>query len=331
MDLDTPPNLTTHAVGPPSSLIQAAERLRTAELRQPAAAGATRPTSVPTLMARCRELEPVSERQAKRGREEEEDDYLLPDYLQLAKRRTSDLGMMSDTMAGIASMTIRGMNVIVKGSDAEEDSHFPGLPGQVVLGLGAKMPQKGSRNAAGYDVYSNAAIRIEQGKTGAVPLGFSFRPIPGTYGQLQETSNWAIAHPEFQLRAGVLDPDYTGELHALFTYTGKEEFGYVEKGVRVAQLVGICFRADPFQRTGRLPTTGRGERAGFKRVVDEDPDVDIGPTAKYQLPTGTLSWGVGRVGVATQTETTDSGIDTMDTGAKGTEPVDNKPAGSTTL
>jgi dUTP pyrophosphatase len=264
------------------------------------------------------ELETVSERglerRSKRGREEEEDG-LLPDYLQSSKelKRSQDLNMMADTMAGIASMTIRGMNVIVKGLDIEDDSS---CPGHVVLQEGARMPRKGSRNAAGYDVYSNAQVRIEKGKTGAVPLGFSFKPMPGTYGQLEETSSWAITHPDFQLRAGVLDPEYNGELFALFTYTGKNNFGYVEKGVRVAQLVGVCFRAHPFQRMGRLPTTGRGEQAGFKNMVEEDPDVDIGPTARYHLPTGTLSWGVGRGnGEVSQGIQTDSGVDTMGTRA----------------
>ena len=223
--------------------------------------------------------------------------------------------MMSDTMAGIASKTIRGLNVVVKGSDIEESSS---CPGHLSLEEGAVMPRKGRRNSAGYDVFANASVRIEKGTTRGVPLGFSFRPIPGTYGQLQETSTWARMNPNLQLRAEVLDPDYCGELFALFTYTGTENFGYIKRGDRVAQLVGVCFRADPFQiMGGRLPATGRGEKVGFKEtLVEEDPacpDVDIRPTARYHLPYGTLSWCVGRGGGASQGIQTDSGVGTLGT------------------
>ena len=83
--------------------------------------------------------------------------------------------------------------------------------------------------------------------------------------RMAETSTWAITHPGYFLRAGVIDPDYRGEITALITFMGPEDEGLVEKGDRVAQMVGEWFQADPFHCIYKLPSSGRGKSAGFKQ------------------------------------------------------------------
>ena len=137
---------------------------------------------------------------------------------------------------------------------------------RVVLEDGAKMPVRGSINAAGYDCFAARETRIARGTTVAVPLGFRISPSAGVYMQLVETSSWPMQKPMFILRAGAVDPDYRGSVVALMTYLGPEEFGYIDKHERVCQMIPTCFRGDPFHVCNSLPSSGRGENAGFARL-----------------------------------------------------------------
>ena len=141
---------------------------------------------------------------------------------------------------------------------------------RIVLSRGGKMPVRGSINAAGYDCFALKEFRIAKGQTAAVSLGFHLAPSGGVYCRLAETSSWPYEKPMFLLRAGVIDPDYRGQVSALITYLGPDEFGYINKGERVCQLIPTCFRCDPFHVCSTLPRSGRGASAGYTRFLDED-------------------------------------------------------------
>ena len=59
--------------------------------------------------------------------------------------------------------------------------------------------------------------------------------------RMAEISTWAVTHPGYFLRARVIDPDYWGEVTALITFIGPEDLGLIEKGERVAQIIGELF------------------------------------------------------------------------------------------
>ena len=128
------------------------------------------------------------------------------------------------------------------------------------------MPVRGSINAAGYDCFAAKETRIARGTTMAVPLGFRISPSAGVYMRLAETSSWPCQKAMFLLRAGVIDPDHRGPVVALVTYLGPEDFGYINQNERVCQMVPTCFRGDPFHVCQSLPSSGRGENAGYTRV-----------------------------------------------------------------
>ena len=160
------------------------------------------------------------------------------------------------------------------GSRREENERTPArlleIPyHRIVQQPGSKMPVRGSINAAGYDCFAYRDIRIGRGLTAAVNLGFSLAPSAGVYCRLAETGSWAMERPMFILRAGVIDPDYRGPVVALVTYMGPEEWGYINKGERICQLVPTCFRGDPFHALSALPRTGRGVSGGYQRYLDE--------------------------------------------------------------
>ena len=94
------------------------------------------------------------------------------------------------------------------------------------------MPEQGSQEAAGFDCYVKEKVTIPKGTTGIIPIGFAITPSQGTYIRLAETSTWAITHPCYLLRVGVIDPDYQGEVTALITFIEPEDEGVIEKGDR---------------------------------------------------------------------------------------------------
>ena len=145
---------------------------------------------------------------------------------------------------------------------------------------GAKMPVQEYSRAVGYDCFAFKEVRIPRGETAAVPLGFQMSPASGQFARLAETSSWPFQKPGLLLRSGVLDPDYRGQVAALFTYMGEEEFGYVEKGERCAQLIFSCFRCAPWHSAVSFDRGDRGGSAGFIRHLVPGPDGGIPVNAK---------------------------------------------------
>jgi len=64
-----------------------------------------------------------------------------------------------------------------------------------------------------------------------------------------------------QIGAGVIDPDYTGEISVIIFNMGDNDFE-VKKGARIAQLILERCETPPVEEIGLLQETLRGE-GGF--------------------------------------------------------------------
>ena len=104
-----------------------------------------------------------------------------------------------------------------------------------VLVPGAKLPTRGSLGAVGYDLYSTDEVEIQPGKRLLVGTGISIHTPWGVYGRVAPRSGLAVKHG-IQVGAGVIDPDYTGEVKVLLFNHGEDVFN-ISKGDRIAQLV----------------------------------------------------------------------------------------------
>src|SRR5262249_7256380 len=102
----------------------------------------------------------------------------------------------------------------------------------------AKLPVRGTENAIGYDIYSPIAMRIAPTTRAKVPVGFAMTPPKGTYGRIAPRSSLS-ANSSIDIGAGVIDPDYTGEIKVLIVNNGDETF-MINKGDRIAQLIVEC-------------------------------------------------------------------------------------------
>jgi dUTP pyrophosphatase len=99
----------------------------------------------------------------------------------------------------------------------------------------ARLPARGSAAAAGLDLCAVERVTIEPGGRAAVRTGLAVAIPRGFYGRVAPRSGLAVRHG-LDVLAGVIDPDYRGEILCALVNLGREPFE-VEPGARVAQLI----------------------------------------------------------------------------------------------
>lgn len=100
-------------------------------------------------------------------------------------------------------------------------------------------PFLGSSGAIGYDLRSAHTYEVPPNDRALIMTDLSIRLPPGTYGRVAPRSGLALKQ-YIDVGAGVIDPDYIGNVGILLINHGKRAFR-VDRGDRVAQL--ICERA----------------------------------------------------------------------------------------
>ena len=128
----------------------------------------------------------------------------------------------------------------------------------------ARMPERGSEHAAGYDVCAclDSGICIEPGQRALVPTGLSFALPPDMEIQVRPRSGLAIKHGISLVNTpGTIDPDYRGELKVIMINHGDEPFS-ISHGMRIAQLVFAAVLHPDFDAVDSLDATERGD-GGF--------------------------------------------------------------------
>ena len=128
------------------------------------------------------------------------------------------------------------------------------------LSLNATMPTRATESSVGYDLYSAADVVIQLNTRCCVPLDISITPSQGTYGQIFSRSGLSLNH-SVDVCAGVIDPDFTGNLQVLLDNTSANPFN-VRIGDRIAQLLFLKVDNPPISQLESLQHTARGDN-GF--------------------------------------------------------------------
>jgi dUTP pyrophosphatase len=125
----------------------------------------------------------------------------------------------------------------------------------------ALVPTRGSDGAVGYDLYSteDAIVPCQAGRA-LVGTGIALVLPPGVYGRVAPRSGLAAKHC-IGVGAGVIDPDYTGEVKVILFNHGENDFE-VKKGDRIAQLVLERYETPPIEEITDVEDTERGS-GGF--------------------------------------------------------------------
>jgi dUTP pyrophosphatase len=126
----------------------------------------------------------------------------------------------------------------------------------------AILPVRGSAQAAGFDLHSTDGYVVLPGNRVVVSTGITVKLPVGTYGRIAPRSGLAVKHG-IDVLAGVVDPDYTGEVKVVLVNTDQRNPFFIKPGYRIAQLILECYvPADVIEVQAPPPPTERGD-AGF--------------------------------------------------------------------
>ena len=132
----------------------------------------------------------------------------------------------------------------------------------VKMSADAKIPTRATEESAGLDFYSPVDYIIPPHGQLLVPTQIKLRVPPGYYGRLASKSNLAILH-QLHVGAGVIDPDYTGEIMVLLINTASRVHN-LAKGAPIAQLILEKISTPLLKEVDKLlPTTRGAQGCGF--------------------------------------------------------------------
>ncbi|XP_045183853.2 deoxyuridine 5'-triphosphate nucleotidohydrolase-like [Mercenaria mercenaria] len=121
-------------------------------------------------------------------------------------------------------------------------------------------PTRGSKLAAGYDLYSAYDVAIPPKGKALVKTDIQIGLPDGCYGRVAPRSG--LAHKHFiDVGAGVIDQDYRGNVGVVMFNFGEAEFE-VKAGDRIAQLICEKIFLPELQEEKSLDDTERGD-GGF--------------------------------------------------------------------
>ncbi len=124
----------------------------------------------------------------------------------------------------------------------------------------ACIPTKGSRLAAGYDLYSAVDTIIEPYDKALIQTDLKVAIPHGTYGRIAPRSSLAVKN-FISVAAGVIDEDYRGPLGVVLFNHANVPF-CVKQGDRIAQLICEKIIYPQLVEVNNLDQTERGEQ-GF--------------------------------------------------------------------
>jgi len=124
-----------------------------------------------------------------------------------------------------------------------------------------QIPKKGTPNSAGFDLYSAYDVIIPARGKELVKTDISLEIPFGYYGRIAPRSGLAVKH-FIDVGAGVIDPDYTGNIGVLLFNFGTENYA-VKRGDRIAQIIFEKYAANiEIMEVIKIEETERGDK-GF--------------------------------------------------------------------
>ena len=132
----------------------------------------------------------------------------------------------------------------------------------IKISINAVTPTRATEGSVGLDFYSPADYIIPPHNQLLIPTQIKLQIPLGYYGRLASKSGLAILH-QLHVGAGVIDPDYTGEIMVLLINTASRVHS-IKKGDPIAQLILEKVSVPILREVQQLPpTTRRAHGCGF--------------------------------------------------------------------
>ena len=134
-----------------------------------------------------------------------------------------------------------------------------------LLSKDAKIPTRGSKYAAGYDIYTPYEFKlIAGGKRECIKVNFSITPPSGYFFKIECRSG--LAAKGINIHGGIIDEDYTGDIGVIISLSASTDKDAIlemsfKKHDRIAQLILYAHGSYPdidFIQVDELPKTDRG-------------------------------------------------------------------------
>lgn len=121
----------------------------------------------------------------------------------------------------------------------------------------AIVPTRGSREAAGYDLYSPYDWIIAPHTTEKIEVGWAMEIPDGYFGGIYARSGLAAKEGLRPANCvGVIDSDYRGEI-IVALHNDSDKYRTIERGERIAQLIIMPYLSVEFEETDALVETER--------------------------------------------------------------------------
>ena len=125
----------------------------------------------------------------------------------------------------------------------------------------ARMPKQGTEGSAGMDLYSIQSINIPPGQRHPIATGVNLHLPPHLAGFIWPRSGLAV-HEGAMVMAGLIDPDYRGEIKVVIYNAGHTDLE-IREGDRVGQLVIQPFVMPELREVPRLDSNTQRGTQGF--------------------------------------------------------------------
>ena len=148
------------------------------------------------------------------------------------------------------------------------------------------VPQRATPGSIGYDLTATETITLPPHSRCPVPTGIAIALPEGTYGRIAPRSGLSVK-ASINVAAGVIDPDYRGELKAVLINQAETPFT-IKKGERMAQLILENAVMEDIIITDNLDTTLRDTEGfgstGMSEELAEIYEISLGHTANANIP-----------------------------------------------
>ena len=124
----------------------------------------------------------------------------------------------------------------------------------------AMSPTKASKRSIGYDIYANNNTTVPSNNNQLIDTGLAMTPPQGSYIRIAPRSGLAFKK-KIQIDAGVINPDYTGEIKVLLSNHSSKPF-QVNQGDKIVQIILEKADSVPIKEVKFLLKTDRGSK-GF--------------------------------------------------------------------
>ena len=122
----------------------------------------------------------------------------------------------------------------------------------------AQLPTRGSKDAAGLDLYCPFHIKVPADSQKKIPLGIAVEIPQGYMGLLVQRSSMSKTPLRCANSVGIIDADYRGELSIAYENISCSDYT-IFRGDRIAQLIIVPIAIVDVEEAQTLSETERGD------------------------------------------------------------------------